>query len=102
MIQFARDVDGYDARKVQIPYKHAFVEVASNRRLDIAIVSYEEASRFEEAESGDEVDIEWDATETEQWEFEFIRPDDRKYFLLFWNANDNKTAFVAYKITALA
>jgi hypothetical protein len=105
MIQLAEDIEGYDARKVPIDgsWKRLLIEVASNRKIDIAVVDGETAKKFDDSDSGDDVGIDWIIESARQHDFEWERPPGRttKVFLLFWNANEDDTAIVAYKFTSL-
>ena len=105
MIQLAEDVDGYDARKVPIDpsWTRVLIEVASNRKIDIAVVNAVQAKAFEDSDTGDDVDIDWVMESTRQHDFEIEQSGDRKnkQFLILWNANEDKPAIVAYKFTPL-
>jgi hypothetical protein len=103
MIQLAEDIEYWDSRKVPLDakFKKVLIEVASNRKIDIAVVDADELEDFEESESGDDVEIDW-IENTRNTEFEFDYPNDRKKrYLLFWNANEKGDAMVAYKITPI-
>jgi hypothetical protein len=104
MIQLVEDIEYQGSSKVPLPpdpnYKKLFVEVASNRKIDIAIVDDRQLRHFETTDDEDPT-IEW-AENTRNYEEEFEFPNDRKKrFLLFWNSNEKEEAIVAYKITRL-
>lgn len=102
MIQLAEEVSYLDTRKVPLDprQKRVFVEVASDRQIDLAVVDAEQLKQFDESSTGDDVDIDW--TEyVRSYEFEYEFPDRKKRYLLFWNANDRDDAVIAYKITPL-
>jgi hypothetical protein len=103
MIQLAEDIEYLDFRKVPLnpKFKRVFIEVASNNKIDIAVVDADELSEFDESETGEDVDIDW-IVSLRNYDFEFEFPDSKaKYYLLFWNSNEEDDAFVAYKITPM-
>ncbi len=104
MIQLAEDLEYLDSYQVVLDpkYRKVFIEVASNQRIDIAVVDSEQLEEFEESDTGEDVKIDWfEKKRTLDLEFEF--PGDRKKrYLLFWNSNDEDDAVVAYKITPVS
>ena len=104
MIQLAEDIEYLDSRKVPLnpKFKKVFIEVASNNKIDIAVVDADQMYGFDESDTGDDVDIDW-IEGVRNYDFEFEFPSSRqKYYLLFWNANEGDDAFIAYKITPLS
>ena len=105
MIQLAEDIEGYDARKVPIDpsLSRVLIQVASNRKIDIAVVDAATAKKFDKSETGDDVDIDWIMENTRQHDFEFEAPSDKKkqHYLLLWNANEDEPAIIAYKFTPI-
>jgi hypothetical protein len=106
MIQLAEDIDGYDARKVPIDpsLDRLLIEVASTRRMDIAVIDAPTAKKFDQSDTGDDVSIDWIIENSRQHDFLWERPRSgrgERYYLLFWNAYDDETATVAYKFTTL-
>jgi hypothetical protein len=102
VIRLAEEIEYLETRKVPIDTKHKriFVEVASNRLMDVAVVDADQLKAFDDSETGDDVDIDW--TEyTRGHEFVYELPDHKRRFLLLWNANEEDTAVVAYKITPI-
>lgn len=103
MIQLAEDVEYLESRKVPLDpmASRVLIEFASNRRIDVAVVDTEKLKEFDDSEAGDDVKgIEWYEKERAR-DFEFKIPDGKKYYLLFWNANDEKPAIIAYRVTPL-
>jgi len=103
MIQLAEDIEYLESRKVPIDPKlrKVFIEVASTRKIDIAIVDAEKLQEFDESDTGDEAEIDW-TENTRNYDTEFDFPDGKKRYLLFWNSNEKGDAIVAYKITPIS
>ncbi len=102
MIQLAEGIEYLETRKVPLDPRHkkVIIEVASNRPIDVAVVDADQLKAFDESDDGDDVDIDW--TEyTRGHEFDYELPDRKKRFLLFWNANEEDEAVIAYKITPI-
>ncbi len=103
MIQLAEDLEFLDSRKVPLnpKLKRIVVEVASNRKIDVAVVDAAQEREFEESPTGDEADIDW-IESVRNYDFEFQFPENEgKYYLLFWNSNEKGEAMVAYKISPM-
>jgi hypothetical protein len=103
MIQLATEVESLDSRKVPLGtrFKRIFLELASDRAIDFAIVNEKQLKDFEASETGDDVEIDWTA-HVRAYEDEYELPEDNgKRYLLLWNANSDDDATIAYKITPL-
>ena len=103
MIQLAEDIEYLESRKIPLDPRHkrVFIEVASNRKIDIAILNAEQLKEFDDSETGEDVALDW-IENTRNYELEFELPNEKKrFYLLFWNANERGDALVAYKITPL-
>src|SRR5438046_1724820 len=100
MIQLAEDIEADDSRKVPLDtsLRKVFIEVASNRLIDLAVVDGEQLRQFEKGKPDDD---DWQE-KVRNWEEVFELPaDGSKRYLLFWNCNDSENAIVAYKITPI-
>ena len=102
MIRLVEDIEHYDYVKVALDSKNkdVFIEIASNRKIDIAVVDEALLEEFDESDDGADVEIEW-IENTRNHDFEYSLPDKKKRYLLFWNANEDDDAIVAYKITPI-
>jgi hypothetical protein len=107
MIQLAEDIGYEDYRKIPLEakYKKVLIEVASNRKLDVAVANEKQMKAFDEAEDAENVDIDWiENIRSYDFEFEFP-PEKQRHYLILWNSNeeyeDDEGAIAAYKITAI-
>ncbi len=103
MIRLAEDIGFEDYRKVPLDpkFRKVLIEVASNHRIDIAVLDEAQYAAFEESEDGDVPGIDW-IDEVRSHDFEFEWPEGQtKLYLVFWNWHEKGEAIVAYKITPM-
>jgi hypothetical protein len=101
MIHLIEDIVHNDSLKIPLNsgYKKIFVEVASNRKIDIGILNESQLKKFYAGEDAD-VGTDWfENTRTLDRVFDF--DEKAKRYLLFWSSNEEGNALVAYKMTPL-
>ena len=102
MIQLAAKIESLAVYTIRlIPhFRRLFVEIASDKEVDIAVVTEEQLRAFNESAFGDDVAIDW-IERVRQYDFECrIRPRGIQY-LLIWNSYQDEPATVAYKVTGV-
>jgi hypothetical protein len=102
MIQLAEDISYMESRKVPLDptLSKILIEVASNRKIDVAVVDAKQLKEFDDSDTGDEADIDW-IENTRSYDTVFDFPDGEKRYLLFWSSNEKGDAIVAYKVTPI-
>ncbi len=104
MIQTLDAIRFSDTRRVPINTvnkRRVLVEVASDRRVDMAIVTQLQFREFQNADDTDE--LSFDLVEgLRTHDFVVDLAPESPLSLLIWNSNEDADAFVAYKITDLA
>ena len=89
--------------KVKLPIREGkfLIEVASNKKLDVALVTSAQLGTFEESDDPADAEINWFE---EVYNYDFIHEStaekERKY-LLYWNSNEPGAAVVAYRISPI-
>ncbi|MBX9580724.1 MAG: hypothetical protein K2X87_10490 [Gemmataceae bacterium] len=100
MIQMAADIEYLDSRKVRLPtvYPRILIELAADSPVDIAVVNEQELKEFEQSETGDDADIDWEEY-VQNYEGVHEVSTVGKSYLLIWNANKERDASVAYRMS---
>ncbi|MCI0704460.1 MAG: hypothetical protein L0241_25680 [Planctomycetia bacterium] len=102
MIRFAENIEGLGGCSSPLSqnFRRLFIEIASDKDVDVAVVTEEQLRAFQESESGDDVAIDW-IEQVRQYDFECRLLPRGKQYLLIWNSYQDEPVNVAYKITGV-